>query len=196
LQIWKMFDKENIEEIEKRVIQLKQKVKERFFELQMISSITPVPTPGESVTSKPIKARPQEIFIMDFNGKILLRFARKWRVNNNSVLAKLLSETYKLQGGLKIAYSFSTRKFDVYELGLMKGTKFYIGIIATRELHSMTKQFLDKTLHLLEERYSPENLSNQGASMMLRALLNVYNKVSQVSEDINMEFALITGGGN
>lgn len=191
LKIWKMFETQNVEEIEKQVTLLKQRVKERFFEMQIVSSI--VTAPDRPTGQKVIKARPEEVFIMDMNGKILMRYVRKWRVGNKNVLAKLLAETYKLQKELNSPYAFAVKKFDssVYEIGLMKGTKFFMGIVSTKELHAMTKQFIDKTLHLLEERYSSENLSAAGASMVLKALLNVYNKVNQMAEDLNTEFEMV-----
>ncbi|MCX8173491.1 MAG: hypothetical protein N3F63_02620 [Thermoplasmata archaeon] len=192
LKIWKMFGTQSLEEIEKQVTLLKQRVKERFFEMQIVSSI--VTAPERAGGQRVIKARPEEVFIMDLNGKILIRYVRKWRTGNKNVLAKLLSESYKLQKELNTPYTFATKKFDssVYEIGLMKGTKFCMGIVATKELHAMTKQFLDKTLHLLEERYAPDSLPASGASMVLKALLNVYNKVSQISEDLNIEFEMLT----
>ncbi|MEM3396146.1 MAG: hypothetical protein QW620_00820 [Thermoplasmata archaeon] len=192
LKIWKMFGVQSLEEIEKQVVLLKQRVKERFFEMQIVSSI--VTAPDKTGAQKVIKARAEEVFIMDLDGKILIRYMRKWRTGNKNVFAKLLAETYKLQKELTTAYAFATKKFDsgVYEIGLMKGTKFCMGIVATKELHAMTKQFLDKTLHLLEERYTPQSLSAAGANMVLKALLNVYNKVSQISEDLNTEFEMLT----
>lgn len=192
LKIWKMFGKESVEEIEKQVVMLKQRVKERFFEMQIVSSI--VTATEKAGAQKVMKARPEEVFIMDLNGKILVRYMRKWRKGNKNVFAKLLAEAYKLQKNLDMAFTYATKKFDssVYEIGLMKGTKFYMGIVATRDLHAMTQQFLEKTLHLLEERYSPDTLSLPGAGMVLKALLNVYDKVSQISEDLNTEFEMVT----
>ncbi|MEM4293000.1 MAG: hypothetical protein QXJ27_02375 [Thermoplasmata archaeon] len=192
LRIWKMFETRSIEEIEKEVSLLKQRVKERFFEMQIVSSI--VTAPDRAVGQRVIKARPEEVFMMDLNGKILVRYVRKWRTGNKNVLAKLLAESYKLQKEINSSYGYATKKVDsgIYELGMMKGTKFYMGIVATKELHTMTKQFLDKTLHLLEERYTPESLSVSGVTMVLKAFLNVYNKVSQISEDLNKEFEIVT----
>jgi len=192
LKIWKMFGTESVEKIEKEVAALKQRVKERFFEMQIVSSI--VTTPSKGGPQKTIKARAEEVFLTDGNGKILIRYTRKWRVDNKNALTKLLSEAYKIQKNLSTAYAFETRKFDsnIYEIGLIRGTKFYLGIVATKELHAMTKQFLDKTLRLVEERFSPDNLTVPGITMVLKALLNVYNKVSQNTEDLNAEFEVVT----